>query len=147
MIRIIFVCHGSICRSPAAEMLFRQEAQRRGVSHLFEVSSFALSGEELGNPIYPPMKRELLSQGVPLHPHVSDWLTQEKLDRADHLFYMDEENLRRLQRFFTRTEKCLPVFAYTEGLTEIEDPWYSGNYSKVVEELKSCVSDIIDHLL
>ena len=145
--KIIFVCHGSICRSPAAEMLFRQEAERRGVSSLFEVSSKALSSEEISNPIYPPMKRELIKQKVKLYPHESYWLTQKELDDCDYLFYMDYENKRRLERYFHNLSKCLPVFYFSPGIVEIEDPWYSGNYSLVVEELRQCVKDILDNIL
>ena len=147
MKRILFLCLGSICRSPAAEMLFRLECKKRGIENEYEVTSLALSSEEEGNPIYPPMKRELFSRGIPLYPHTSRKVTQKDLEEADEIFYMDGDNLRRISYLFSLPEgKAKPIFAYTERIYEIEDPWYTGRYAKVVDEIQTCVQDILDHL-
>ena len=147
MIKIIFLCHGSICRSPAAEMIFRQEIQRRGLSDKFEVTSLALSNEEIGNDIYPPMKLALMENGIPFIKHSARRLTQSDLDSCDHLFYMDESNRRILSYLVKDTSsKCKPVFEYSKNIYEIEDPWYSDNYQLVLDELRQCIRDMLVNL-
>ena len=147
MIRVLFVCHGSICRSPAAEAIFKQEAKKRGRAGEFECASLALSDEEIGNDIYPPMKRELTRQGIPFERHYARRLTQRDLDGCDYLFYMDSSNARRLA-WLVHDPKGIskPVFAYSPTIDEIEDPWYSGRYELVVQQLVRCVNDILDHI-
>ena len=147
MKRILFLCLGSICRSPAAEMVFRFEAKKRGIEDKYEVASLALSNEEEGNGVYPPMERELRSRGIPLTPHYSRKVAQKDADEADFIFYMDGDNRRRLAYLLDLPEgKAKPIFAYTPRLFEVEDPWYTGRYKKVVDEIEECVSDILDHL-
>ena len=144
MKKIIFVCHGSICRSPAAEMIFRNEIKLANREHEFEVTSLALSNEEIGNEIYPPMKKCLTSHKIPLYPHRARRLTQEDLDGCDYLFYMDISNKRILSNLVNdKNNKCKPIFYYTSSIYEIEDPWYSDRYDLVVDELKQCIKDIL----
>lgn len=147
MKKIIFVCHGSICRSPAAEMIFRQEIKKRGLEEVFSVTSLALSNEEIGNDIYPPMERTLMRRGIPMIPHSARRLTQKDLDECDHLFYMDGSNRRILSYLVNdKDNKCKPVFFYSPGIYEIEDPWYSDRYDKVVDELTKCIADILENI-
>ncbi|MCQ2798606.1 MAG: low molecular weight phosphotyrosine protein phosphatase [Bacilli bacterium] len=147
MIKVIFVCHGSICRSPAAEMIFRDEIKKSGLESKFETTSLALSLEEIGNDIYPPMKAALRANGIPFIRHSARRLTQADLDGCDRLFYMDESNRRILSYLVNdSSKKCLPVFAYSKGIYEIEDPWYSDNYQLVIDELRRCVNDILTEL-
>lgn len=147
MVKIIFVCHGSICRSPAAEMIFRQEIQARGIVDKYEVTSLALSNEEIGNDIYPPMKIALRENGIPFTKHSARRLTQRDVDWCDHLFYMDGSNMRILSYLIKDpSNKCKPVFEYSNNIFEIEDPWYSDNYQLVIDELRQCIRDILSNL-
>ncbi|MCQ2087911.1 MAG: low molecular weight phosphotyrosine protein phosphatase [Bacilli bacterium] len=144
MKKVIFVCHGSICRSPAAEMIFRNEIKKAHRENEFEVTSMALSNEEIGNGIYPPMRNCLYSFGIPMVQHVSRRLTQKDLDDCDYLFYMDDSNKRILSYLINDIDnKCKPVFYYTPHILEIEDPWYSDRYDLVVKELTECIKDIL----
>lgn len=147
MKKVIFVCHGSICRSPAAEMIFREEIRLTHRESEFEVTSLALSSEEIGNDIYPPMRKSLISHKIPLHPHKARRLTQNDLEECDYLFYMDESN-RRILSYLVNDEhnRCKPVSFFTSSIGEIEDPWYSDRYDFVVEELKQCVKDILRNI-
>lgn len=138
--KIIFVCHGSICRSPAAEYIFKMLTDKH------EVISRALSYEEIGNDIYPPMKRELVKNHIPFERHQATYLSPDDIKWCDYLFYMDEENEYLLNRRFGYNDKFLPIYHFTNLINEIEDPWYTGNYSKVVRQIKECISDIIKHL-
>ncbi len=144
MKKIIFVCHGSICRSPAAEFIFKDETKRRGLENEFSSTSLALSNEEIGNGIYPPMERTLIQKGITIYPHTSRRLTQEDLDECDYLFYMDNSNKRILSYLVNdKKNKCKPLFFYTPSINEIEDPWYSDRYGKVFDEIKECINDIL----
>lgn len=147
MKKIIFVCHGSICRSPAAEMIFRKTIKERGLEDQFSVTSLALSNEEIGNDIYPPMRRTLNARGIPMIRHSARRLTQRDVDDCDHLFYMDASNRRILSYLVNDPQgKCKPVFAYSKGIIEIEDPWYSDRYDKVIDELTICINDILENI-
>lgn len=137
---IIFVCHGSICRSPAAEMIFKY------LSKEHNVISRALTHEEIGNDIYPPMKRELNRRGIPLDRHYATYLTNEDIEWCDYLFYMNEENAYLLRHRFLFNKKMLPINHFTPSIGEIEDPWYTGNYEKVVNQITTCIKDIIRNI-
>lgn len=134
---IIFVCHGSICRSPAAEMIFKSLCKDHNVI------SRAVSHEEIGNDIYPPMKRELTRRGIPFTRHYAAYISDEDYHNADYIFYMDASNRYLLTRRFGESKKILPIFHFTKGIYEIEDPWYTDNYELVVNQITTCVKDII----
>ena len=140
MSKIIFVCHGSICRSPAAEMIFQM------LNKEHEVISRALTFEEIGNDIYPPIKRELMRRDVPFTRHEATYMTMSDFEWCDYVFYMDVENRFMLVRRFGESDKIQPIFRYTPSVTEIEDPWYTGNYKKVVDQITTCVKDIIKNI-
>ena len=140
MSKIIFVCHGSICRSPAAEMIFKMLTKEH------EVISRALTFEEIGNDIYPPMKKELTRRDIPFTRHEATYMTPSDFDWCDYVFYMDVENRFMLARRFGNSDKIQPIFRFTPSITEIEDPWYTGNYKKVVDQITTCVKDIIENI-
>ena len=140
MSKIIFVCHGSICRSPAAEMIFKMFSKEH------EVISRALTYEEIGNDIYPPMKRELERRGIPFTRHYATYLTATDFEWCDYIFYMDVENRFMLVKRFGESDKIQPIFSFTNSVREIEDPWYTGNFKKVVDQITTCVKDIIENI-
>ena len=138
MKKIIFVCHGSICRSPAAEFI------AKSLSSDYEFASRAVSYEEIGNDIYPPMKRELTRLGIKFDRHYASRITKEDYDSADYIFYMDSSNKYYLSRMFDDSNnKILPIFYFTPEISEIEDPWYTGNYSKVCDQITKCIREIL----
>ena len=95
---VIFVCHGSICRSPAAAFIARQYLKELGRESEFDIQVRATSSEEIGNDVYPLMKRELNRRGIPLYPHRATRISRSDYDHADYIFYMDEENRWSLNR-------------------------------------------------
>ena len=101
MIRIMFVCHGNICRSPMAEMIARKIIEDRGISSLVEVSSSATSGEEIyrgvGNPIYPPARRELTKNGIPFYDNRAVRLVSEDASKYDVWIGLDSANIRNMK--------------------------------------------------
>ena len=140
---IIFVCHGSICRSPAAAFMAMQYLKEHNRDGEFNILIRATSSEEIGNDVYPPMKRELFRRGVPLHPHASQKIRQIDYDNADYIFYMDYENEYSLKRQIDDYKSILyPINKWTSSINEIEDPWYTGRYSLVCDEIEECIKDI-----
>lgn len=137
---IIFVCHGNICRSVAAEYIFKN------MNNEYIVLSRATSNEEIGNDIYPPMKRELTRQGIPFDRHYAKRIDYDDYLKADLIFYMDDENFYTLNRMFPNSNKIFPIYKYTPSISEIEDPWYTGRFDLVVTQIKTCIKDIIDNI-
>lgn len=146
MHRILFVCHGNICRSPAAMMIAHDLVKRRGLLEEAEVTSFATSYEEIGNGLYPPMERALRAKGIPVLPHEARHIGAKDIAAADEVYYMDEWNRRNLIRMFGEKSNVYPVFRYVSKYDEIEDPWYTGRYDYVVDQLIECVTAILDEV-
>ncbi len=137
---IIFVCHGSICRSPAAKFIMDS------MSDSFNTIARAVSYEEIGNDIYPPMKKALKANKIPFEKHSATRISERDYLWADYIFYMDNSNLHYLRNMFPSLDKIHPIFEYSKNIFEIEDPWYTGNYQRVIEQIKKCCSDIIGNL-
>jgi protein-tyrosine phosphatase len=140
MSNIIFVCHGSICRSPAAEYICKH------LSNEHHVISRAVSYEEIGNDIYPPMKRTLLNRGIKIDRHQATHLEKEDVEWADYIFYMDDSNLRLLTRLLGSNDKIYPIYKWTSLIPYIEDPWYTGRYDKVVDDITTCIKAILENI-
>ena len=140
MKKIIFVCHGNICRSVAAEYIMKT------LTNEYDICSRATSLEEIGNDIYPPMKKELLKNGIPFNNHYARRIDNNDYLEADYIFYMDSENLYYLNRTFPHSHKMFPIYQYTPSINEIEDPWYTGRFDVVVKQITRCVKDILDNI-
>ena len=137
---IIFVCHGNICRSVAAEYIFKS------LSKEYDVISRATSLEEIGNDIYPPMKRELMRNHIPFDRHYAKRIDYKDYEKADYIFYMDNENYYSLNRMFPNSNKIYPIYKYTFDISEIEDPWYTGRFDLVVSQITKCIKDILNNI-
>ena len=138
--KIIFICHGNICRSPVGEILLKNKLKENGIEGI-NVASRATSLEEIGNDIYPPMKRVLNSHGDRYERHYATRITQEEFNEADYIFYMDNNNLYYLNRLFGSSPKFHLISEYDDG-TEIEDPWYTDRFEYVYQRIKECVESI-----
>ena len=141
MRKIIFVCHGNICRSVAAEFIAKSMINNQQI----EVISRATSREEIGNDIYPPMRWALYRHDIPFAKHSAQQITKEDYDWADEIYYMDSLNKSYLDRLLVDSRKIIhPINLYTPAIGEIDDPWYSGEYDIVINELTQCIEDIIN---
>ncbi|MCD7754840.1 MAG: low molecular weight phosphotyrosine protein phosphatase [Firmicutes bacterium] len=142
MPKILFVCHGNICRSPMAEYVMKSLAAKAGVSGDWEIASAAVSREELGNPVYPPARRELASHGISCAGHAARQITARDLQYYDRIYYMDSSNYRALCRMFgSRAEKCRPLLPYS-----VADPWYTGDFSQTWEDIWAGCTAIMEEL-
>ena len=144
MRKIIFVCHGNICRSVAAEFIAKQILKEQKDQQILVISR-ATSREEIGNDIYPPMKKALIRHGIEFGPHQARQITQEDYEWADEIYYMDRNNLNYLSYLLDNHKKIIyPISKYTRGIVEIDDPWYTGEYDIVINQLKECISNILE---
>ena len=130
MIKILFVCHGNICRSPMAEFVMKETVKRAGVEEQFEIESAATSTEELGNPVYPPARRKLAEHGIRCDGKTARQMRREDYDRFDLLIGMDSFNLRNMRRIVGGDPegKMRLLLDYTSRPGEVDDPWYSGDF-------------------
>ncbi len=137
MIKILFVCHGNICRSPIAEYVMKDLVQKEHIESGFEIASAATSTEELGNPVYPPARDELRRHGISCSGHHARQVTKSDYDYYDYLIVMDRMNVRNLFRIIGSDPEgkvsMLRSFAGIQG--DIEDPWYTGAFGKVFEQI------------
>ena len=131
MIKILFICHGNICRSPMAEFIMKDLVEKAGMAGRFEIASAATSAEELGNPVYPPARRMLAEHGLRCAGKTARQMTRRDYDQWDYLIGMERYNLRNMQRITGGDPegkmRLLLSFAGSGG--DIEDPWYSGDFA------------------
>ena len=130
MIKILFVCHGNICRSPMAEFILKDLAEKEGLSAQLQVGSAAVSSEELGHPVYPPARRKLAEHGTSCAGKTARQLQREDYARWDLLLGMDRSNLRGMRRICGGDPdgKIRLLMDYTHRPGEVADPWYTGDF-------------------
>lgn len=149
MTKILFICHGNICRSPMAEAVFRHMLEERGLGERFAVDSAAVSAEEIGNPVYPEANRTLVAHGLPASNHHAWQLTRADYDRYDFFIGMDQENIYRMRQIFggDSQHKVGLLLAYTEHPREVEDPWYTGRFDRVFDLITQGCQALLEALL
>ena len=148
MTKILFICHGNICRSAAAEMVMNHLLRERRIKNI-QVASAATSREEIGNDVYPPMKRALARKGIPCLPHAARQMTSSDGDRFDLIIGMDQENLCSMRRMLSGKDpdRIHLMMEYAgQPNREIEDPWYTGRFDRVLDQIYTCCEGLLSRL-
>ena len=142
MINILFCCHGNICRSPMAEFVMKDLVKKAGREKEFHIASAAVSREEIGNPVYPPARRELAKHGIRCDGHAAHQITRKELEEYDYLYYMDASNGRYLRRLFgDDAAKCRSLLSH-----DVADPWYTGDFTETWNDVLEGCSRILEEL-
>ncbi len=130
MIKILFVCHGNICRSPMAEFVMKDLVKKAGLETEFLIKSAATSTEEIGNPVYPPARRKLAEHGISCAGKTSRQLTGADYDQYDLLIGMDRANIRNMNRICSGDPegKLHLLMEYTDRPGDVADPWFTGDF-------------------
>ena len=143
MIKILFVCHGNICRSPMGEYILKDMVRKLGKEDLFEIDSAAVSREEIGNPVYPPARRELQKHGVFCGDHRARQVTMADYRKFDRIYYMDASNARWLSRLLPKDpDKIRPLLP-----RDVADPWYTGDFGQTWKDITLGCEKILEELL
>ena len=149
MTRVLFVCHGNICRSPMAELVMKDMIKKRGLGDKIEVDSCATSTEELGNPVYPPAARELSLHGIDSKGKYARQLCRADYGRFDLLVGMDSANIRNMHRMLGGDPegKIKKLLDYTGRGNDVADPWYTGDFSATYSDVVAGCEALLKTLL
>ena len=145
MIKILFVCHGNICRSPMAEFVMKDLLNKKGIAGQFEIASAATSTEEIGNPVYPPAKRKLKEHGISCEGKTARQMTKEDYTYYDYIIVMDRFNLRNMAKFVGNDpdNKVSLLMDFTNHPGDVADPWYTGDFDATLNDVcEGCVGII-----
>lgn len=136
--KILFVCHGNICRSPMAEFILKDMVRKAGISEQFEIASAATSTEEIGNPLYYAARQILMQHGIACRGHQARQLTRADGDQYDLLIGMDNANIRNMRRICPQAiNKIQLLLSYTSRPGEVDDPWYSGDFTTAWNDIQA----------
>lgn len=138
MIRILFICHGNICRSPMAEFVFKHMVNEQGREHQFHIASSATSREEIGNEIHPGTRRKLKEMHVAFSPRKAVQFTKADYEKYDYILCMDSYNIRNLKRIIgpnASMDKVKRLLDFSDKPRDIADPWYTGNFDETYEDI------------
>ena len=160
MKKILFICHGNICRSVMAEMVMKELCRQAGAEERFVIASAAVSAEETGNDIYPPAKRKLSEKGIPFTRHAARQITREDYHRYDYIICADRSNLRWLEYIIgPDTENKVSLMKQwlnhkmandkmaNDQMVNISDPWYTGDFEAAYRDIEASCKQILARLL
>jgi len=149
MTKIMFVCHGNICRSPMAEFIFKDLINKQGRGSDFLVCSSATSTEEIGNPVYPPARRKLAEHGIGCAGKTARQMMKRDYREYDLLVGMDHANLRNMTRICggDPEDKLRLLLDYTDHPGEVADPWYTGNFEQTWKDVNAGCRGLLESLV
>ena len=148
MHRVLFICHGNICRSPMAEFVMKDLVRKAELAEEFSIASAATSTEEIGNPIYPPARRKLAEHGIGCAGKTARQLRREDYDRFDLLIGMDGANLRNMRRICGGDPegKISLLLDWTGRSGDVADPWYTGDFDATWRDVLAGCSGLLSHI-
>ena len=142
MTKILFVCHGNICRSPLGEFIMKDLVAKAGLVNRFEIASAATSREEIGSPVYPPARQELAKHGISCAGKTARQVTAADYDYYDRIYYMDGRNAKNLARMLpANPDKIRPLLN-----RDVADPWYTGDFATTWNDILEGCKAILEEL-
>ena len=149
MTKILFVCHGNICRSPMAEFVMKRLVREQGLDRDFVIASAATSREELGNPVYPPARRMLAQHGITCNGKSAVQMTLADYDKYDYIIAMDPMNLRNMRRIIGSDpeHKVSLLLDFTDHPRGVADPWYTGDFDATYRDVTEGCEALLNHIL
>lgn len=147
--KILFVCHGNICRSPMAEFVMRDMVRKAGLEDQIEIASAATSTEEIGNPVYAPVRRLLAEHGIDCDRKTARQLTNSDYDEYDLLIGMDQANLRNMHWICggDYLDKMHLLMEYTGRQGEVADPWYTRDFQSTWRDVNDGCKALLEQLM
>lgn len=145
MIKVLFICHGNICRSPMAEFIMKELVKQAGLSTRFHIASAATSAEEIGNPVHPGTREKLRQVGIGTAGKYAVQLKRSDYGNYDYLIGMDERNIRNMNRLFGGDPdgKIYRLLEFTENDRDVADPWYTGDFEKTYQDVLAGCSGLL----
>ena len=149
MIKILFICHGNICRSPMAEFVMKDLVKSEGLADKFIIASAATSNEEIGNPVYPPVRAILSKRGISTEGKRAVRVTKGDYGYYDYLICMDKNNLRNLNFIIgSDTEnKVYRLLDFTPTPDDVADPWYTGDFDTTECDVNNGCEALLEYIL
>ena len=153
MIKIMFVCHGNICRSPMAEFVLKDMVKKAGRENEFVIASSATSTEEIwggvGNPVYPPARDELKKHGISCEGKRAVQVKKSDYENYDYLICMDENNMRNIRRIIGSDpeDKIVKLLSFTGENRDVADPWYSGDFETCYRDIYNGCKALLEKLI
>lgn len=148
MNRILFVCHGNICRSPMAEFIFKDMIQKRGLGNKFYIASAAAHRDEIGSPVYPPARRKLAELGISCSQKRAVLLTAQDYHEYDLLLGADSYNIRDMKRICggDPDHKIYRLLDFSDLPRDIADPWYTGDFQETADDILDGCNGLLAYL-
>ena len=148
MIKVLFICHGNICRSPKAELVMKDLVRKAGRAEEFSIASAATSTEEIGNPVYPPARRMLAAHGIDCTGKTARQLRKAEYAQYDYLIGMDQANFRNMQRMCGGDPdgKIYLLLDFTDRPGQVADPWYTGDFQATWEDVLEGCEGLLRHI-
>ena len=149
MIRVLFICHGNICRSTMAESIMTYLVKQAGVEDQFYINSAATSCEEIGNPPHSGTVAKLKAEGIPVIPHRAVQMTLNDYEEYDYLIGMDTENIRNMQRLSggDPDEKVYKLMTFAGSGSDVADPWYTGDFEATYKDVRKGCEGLLKVLM
>lgn len=149
MIKILFICHGNVCRSTMAESVMTYLVRNAGLADQFQIASAATSTEEIGNPPHYGTVAKLKEMGIPLIPHRAVQLVKTDYEKYDYLIGMDDANIRNINRIcgLKNGEKIYKLLEFTGSKASVADPWYTGDFSSTYRDVLAGCQGLLEYLI
>lgn len=149
MIKILFVCHGNICRSPMAEFVFRDMVQRRGLSDQFYIASAATSSEEIGNPVHYGTTNKLKKYGISTKGKYAVQLKRKDYQEYDYILGMENRNISNIDRIVGSDpeHKVYKLLDFSGNPRDIADPWFTGNFDRTYDDILEGCEGFLNYLI